>query len=123
MFFKNINEINCQLWLKKTLTSLPKGARLLDAGAGELKNHQYCGHLSYVSQDFCQYQGAGGGGQMKVCRLMGGTPRALTWSATLPLSPRQMPASMPSSAAKCWSTCPNPPMRSMNSPACSNPVA
>lgn len=61
MFIKNINEINRQLWLKQTLTSLPQGARLLDAGAGELKNRQYCGHLSYVSQDFCQYQGAGGG--------------------------------------------------------------
>ena len=35
MFIKNINEIDRQLWLKQTLTSLPKGARLLDAGAGE----------------------------------------------------------------------------------------
>lgn len=61
MFIKNINEINRQAWLKQTLTALPKGARLLDAGAGELKNRQYCGHLDYVSQDFCQYLGARGG--------------------------------------------------------------
>ena len=45
MFIKNINEIDRQLWLKQTLTSLPKGARLLDAGAGELKNRQYCGQI------------------------------------------------------------------------------
>ena len=59
MLFKNINEINRQAWLKKTLAALPKGIRLLDAGAGELKNRQYCVHLDYVSQDFCQYQGGG----------------------------------------------------------------
>lgn len=53
MFIKNINEIDRQAWLKQTLTALPKGARLLDVGAGELKNRQYCGHLDYVSQDFC----------------------------------------------------------------------
>lgn len=60
MLVKDINEIQRQAWLKKTLAALPKGVRLLDAGAGELKNRQYCGHLDYVSQDFCQYQGAGG---------------------------------------------------------------
>jgi ubiquinone/menaquinone biosynthesis C-methylase UbiE len=58
MFFKDINEINRQVLLSQTLSALPKGARLLDAGAGELKNRQYCGHLDYVSQDFCQYKGA-----------------------------------------------------------------
>lgn len=29
---------------------LPAGNRLLDAGAGELKNRQYCGHQDYVSR-------------------------------------------------------------------------
>lgn len=61
MFNKNINELNRQAWLKQTLGALQKGARVLDAGAGELKNRQHCGHLDYVSQDFCQYQGSGGG--------------------------------------------------------------
>lgn len=60
MFFKDINEINRQAWLRQTLNALPKGTRMLDAGAGELKNRQYCGHLDYVSQDFCQYKGAEG---------------------------------------------------------------
>lgn len=57
MFSKNINELNRQAWLKKTLSALPAGSRILDAGAGELKNRQHCGHLEYVSQDFCQYKG------------------------------------------------------------------
>lgn len=61
MFIKDINESNRQLWLKKTLATIPQNSRLLDAGAGELKNRQYCGHLEYVSQDFCQYQGVTGG--------------------------------------------------------------
>lgn len=60
-FFVDINENNRQAWLQQTLAALPNGARLLDAGAGELKNRKYCIHLTYVSQDFCQYVGAGGG--------------------------------------------------------------
>jgi ubiquinone/menaquinone biosynthesis C-methylase UbiE len=60
MFLKDVNEINRQIWLQQTLAALPQGARILDAGAGELKNRQHCGHLSYVSQDFCQYHDAGG---------------------------------------------------------------
>jgi len=31
----NINETNRNIWLRKTLASLPKGTRSLDAGAGE----------------------------------------------------------------------------------------
>lgn len=61
MFNTNLNELNRQAWLKQTLGALPKGARVLDAGAGELKNRQHCAHLDYVSQDFCQYQGEEGG--------------------------------------------------------------
>jgi SAM-dependent methyltransferase len=40
---------------------LPQGARILDAGAGELRNRPLCVHLSYVSQDFCRYEGVGDG--------------------------------------------------------------
>jgi SAM-dependent methyltransferase len=57
--FKNINEVSRQAWLAETLHALPAGSRILDAGAGELQNRKYCHHLEYVSQDFCQYQGAG----------------------------------------------------------------
>jgi len=61
MLYRNINEENRQAWLKKTLSALPRGARILDAGAGELRNRPLCSHLAYVSQDFCQYEGTGNG--------------------------------------------------------------
>lgn len=48
-------------WLQKSLSSIKEGSKLLDVGAGELKNKKYCAHLEYVSQDFCQYEGAKGG--------------------------------------------------------------
>lgn len=53
----DLNEDARQNWLSHVLQSIPNG-RILDAGAGELKNRKYCGHLEYVSQDFCQYSGA-----------------------------------------------------------------
>lgn len=55
----NANEDNRNAWLKKTLGALPSGIRLLDAGAGELRNKPLCAHLNYVSQDLCQYEGRG----------------------------------------------------------------
>lgn len=59
-FFEiNANEDARNAWLKTTLTSLSPGSRLLDAGAGELRNKPLCSHLVYVSQDVCQYEGAG----------------------------------------------------------------
>ena len=66
MFYRNINEANHHAWLKKTLAALPRGARILDAGAGELGNRPLCAHLDYVSQDFCQYQGEGDGKGLQV---------------------------------------------------------
>jgi SAM-dependent methyltransferase len=60
VFIKSVNEIDRQAWLKVNLAALHQGARLLDAGAGELKNRKHCCHLDYVSQDSCQYQGAEG---------------------------------------------------------------
>lgn len=57
--FFDINEANRSIWLNKVLTGLPAGIRILDAGAGELRNKQNCKHLAYVSQDFCQYEGKG----------------------------------------------------------------
>jgi SAM-dependent methyltransferase len=53
------NEKNRQKWISSRLASLPKAIRILDAGAGELRNRPLCSHLNYVSQDFCQYQGTG----------------------------------------------------------------
>lgn len=53
------NERVRQEWLRKVLSDLPSGARLLDAGAGELRNKSLCQHLNYVAQDFGQYEGQG----------------------------------------------------------------
>ena len=55
----NINEESRNKWLEKTLNAIPKGLRILDAGAGELRNKPKCSHLNYVSQDVCQYEGSG----------------------------------------------------------------
>jgi len=54
-------EDNQNNWLKETIGRLPAGLRLLDAGAGELRNKKYCEHLDYVSMDSCQYEGIGDG--------------------------------------------------------------
>lgn len=55
------NEKNRLEWLEETLKQLPVGARILDAGAGELAQKKFCSHLDYVSQDFAQYDGSGDG--------------------------------------------------------------
>ena len=55
----NLNEEQRGVWLAKTLAAVPAGLRILDAGAGELRNKPLCAHLDYVSQDACQYEGTG----------------------------------------------------------------
>ena len=121
MFNNNINERNRQKWLQKTLADLPQGLRILDAGAGELKNQKLCGHLHYTSQDFNQYTGRGLAeglqtGQWDTSRidLVSGTPAALTWSVISRQFLHQMAVSMPFSAAKFLNTSRNQPMRLMN---------
>lgn len=54
-----VNEDARNRWLANTLENIPQGLRILDAGAGELRNKSLCTHLIYVSQDFCQYDGRG----------------------------------------------------------------
>lgn len=53
------NEANRIAWLKRTLKKIPKGARILDAGAGEQPYKKFCQHLKYTSQDFGKYNGKG----------------------------------------------------------------
>ena len=53
------NAIDRDLWVKAALSKLTEGARILDAGAGEQRYRSYCSHLTYVSQDFCEYNGEG----------------------------------------------------------------
>jgi SAM-dependent methyltransferase len=52
-------------WVQRVVQAIPSGKRLLDAGAGELRNRAFCGHLDYVSQDFCQYEGKGDGAALQ----------------------------------------------------------
>jgi len=59
--FGRNNESTRLGWLKSQLASIPAGYRVLDAGAGQQRNRQFCQHLRYVSQDFCQYEGKGDG--------------------------------------------------------------
>ena len=57
----NSNEEFRNQWLARKLGEITSGLRLLDAGAGELRNKFLCAHLNYVSQDVCQYEGSGDG--------------------------------------------------------------
>jgi SAM-dependent methyltransferase len=53
------NLSNREAWLEQALNSIPKGSKILDAGAGELQYKKFCNHLLYTSQDFGQYDGMG----------------------------------------------------------------
>jgi ubiquinone/menaquinone biosynthesis C-methylase UbiE len=53
------NELSRIAWVKTELEALPRGTRLLDAGAGPQQYRKFCQHLQYVSQDFGQYNGKG----------------------------------------------------------------
>jgi len=59
--FGGDNQQNREAWLSKVLSAIPAGSRILDAGAGELRNKKICTHLHYVSQDLCAYHGDGDG--------------------------------------------------------------
>lgn len=59
------NEAHRSEWLRRRLAQVPKGSRILDAGAGQLRNKALCAHLKYVSQDFNQYEGKGDGAALQ----------------------------------------------------------
>ncbi len=57
-------KVNARLreeWIKKSLLALPRGLRILDAGAGETPYKTYCADQDYISQDFAKYDGTGNG--------------------------------------------------------------
>jgi ubiquinone/menaquinone biosynthesis C-methylase UbiE len=58
---RNENKYTRYAFVENALKQLPRGAKILDAGAGTLKYKELCKHLNYVSQDFCQYDGKGDG--------------------------------------------------------------
>jgi len=53
------NQINRDQWVESKLKMLSNGLLILDAGAGQKRYKKYCSHLTYKSQDFCQYNGFG----------------------------------------------------------------
>lgn len=53
------NESTRKAWIKNTLSKIPAGLKILDAGAGECQFKPFCSHLEYISQDFGQYEGEG----------------------------------------------------------------
>jgi ubiquinone/menaquinone biosynthesis C-methylase UbiE len=53
------NESERREWIRKTLQRIPPGLTILDAGAGESQYKEYCSHLTYIAQDFGQYDGTG----------------------------------------------------------------
>lgn len=55
----NDNGSNRDKWIQERLSEIPSGSRILDAGAGECRYKEFCSHLDYVSQDFCEYTGTG----------------------------------------------------------------
>ncbi len=52
-----------QGWVAKKASSLPEGARVLDAGAGEAPFRSLFSHCDYRTQDFAQYEGTESGPQ------------------------------------------------------------
>ena len=55
------NESTRHQWVEGALKAVPAGARLLDAGAGEMRYRTFCEHLEDGPQDFGQYPGPGDG--------------------------------------------------------------
>lgn len=55
------NQDDRDLLVTEQLEKCVKGKTILDAGAGEQRYRKACSHLHYVSQDLCQYDGAGNG--------------------------------------------------------------
>ncbi|MFH0863474.1 MAG: class I SAM-dependent methyltransferase [Candidatus Gottesmanbacteria bacterium] len=48
-----------ETWIANELEKIPKGSKILDAGAGESHYQKYCRHLKYISQDLAEYDGRG----------------------------------------------------------------
>lgn len=55
--YNNTNQSNRDKWIIEKLQNLEKGSSILDCGAGPMPYRQYCQHLKYKSQDYCQYKG------------------------------------------------------------------
>lgn len=64
--YNNPDQSNRDKWIIEKLQNLENNTSILDCGAGPMPYKQYCHHLRYKSQDFCEYKGkvsAAGGGK------------------------------------------------------------
>jgi ubiquinone/menaquinone biosynthesis C-methylase UbiE len=59
--FGRRNLKNRNRWLETTLSRVPSGSTLLDAGAGEGANSKFYSHTRSTKQDICIYDGIGDG--------------------------------------------------------------
>jgi hypothetical protein len=48
------NQKNRDHWVKNNLSRIKSGLRVLDAGAGQMRYKEACGHLKYISQDLAE---------------------------------------------------------------------
>ena len=55
------NQIARDEWVRKELSQIEPGKKLLDAGCGKQIYKAHCAHLIYKSQDFGKYDGKGSG--------------------------------------------------------------
>lgn len=55
------NGDNREAWVRAIIKSIPAGNTLLDVGAGECIYRADAGHLTYITQDIAEYEGAGDG--------------------------------------------------------------
>ena len=60
------NDSNRDKWVRKQLKAIPSGIRLMDAGAGECRFADACGHLDYIPQDLGEYDGTGDGKSLQM---------------------------------------------------------
>lgn len=72
-------------WLQETLSLLPKGSSILDAGAGELQYKRFCEHLNYLSQDISQYDGSGNAKGLQTGSWKGSSVDIISDIVALPL--------------------------------------
>ncbi len=79
------NESTRRAWLESTLSSVPAGRSILDAGAGECQYAELCSHLRYVSQDFGKYEGSGSGAGLQTGQWNNSRLNIISDIAALPI--------------------------------------
>lgn len=90
-------------WIRRSLEELPAGSQILDVGAGPMRYRDLCRHLSYVSHDFCQYDGRGDGVGYQNQDWDTSRIDIVSDISTIPVATRLL---MQSFAFRCWNMFP-----------------